>query len=146
MQNNFLSHPITRGKDIDDPQTTISRRKIIQSKPFFRKLYFEWYLEIKKRIPTGCTALEIGSGAGFFQEATRCVKLGGCIVMIEPWNTSWAKWVYQNLHSEPFDPDAGWTFPSSGPLSNAMERYLGFCLKGIEKSLNKNLWIGQYQK
>ena len=55
----------------------------------------------------------------FFQEATRCVKPGGCIVMIEPWNTPWAQWFFQNLHSEPFDPDAGWTFPSSGPLSDA---------------------------
>ena len=39
--------------------------------------------------------------------------------MIEPWNNPWAKWVYQNLHHEPFDPNAGWTLPASGPLSGA---------------------------
>ena len=29
------------------------------------------------------------------------------------------KWVYQNLHHEPFDTNAGWTLPASGPLSGA---------------------------
>ena len=172
LLNKILSHPLTRGKNIDDPQTTILRRDIIKSKPFLQKLYLEWYTEIKKRIPTGCITLELGSGAGFFreiipnlittelfsapgidkvidahylpfndnelgsivmtdvmhhipdickffQEATRCVKVGGCIVMIEPWNNPWAKWVYQNLHHEPFDTNAGWTLPTSGPLSGA---------------------------
>ena len=169
---NFLAHPLTRGRDIDDPKTTIYRHEIIQSKLFLRNLYYDWYLEIKKRIPPNCTALEIGSGAGFFkevipnlitseifpipgidyiidahniplkdntldcivmtdvlhhipdvskffQEANRCIKVGGCIVMIEPWNNPWAKWVFQNLHHEPFDTNAGWELLSSGPLSGA---------------------------
>jgi SAM-dependent methyltransferase len=57
--------------------------------------------------------------ARFFQEATRCVKAGGLVLMIEPWNTAWSRWVYQRLHSEPFQPDGGWTIPSTGPLSGA---------------------------
>jgi SAM-dependent methyltransferase len=57
--------------------------------------------------------------ARFFQEATRCIKPGGQVLMIEPWNTSWSRLVYQRLHSEPFQPDAGWTIPDTGPLSGA---------------------------
>lgn len=57
--------------------------------------------------------------ARFFQEATRCVKSEGQMLMIEPWNTPWSRWVYQRLHSEPFQPDGGWTIPSTGPLSGA---------------------------
>lgn len=55
----------------------------------------------------------------FFREASRCVKTAGAILMIEPWNTPWSKWVYQHLHTEPFDPAGGWTISSSGPLSGA---------------------------
>jgi SAM-dependent methyltransferase len=55
----------------------------------------------------------------FFHEATRCIKPGGRILMIEPWNTPWSRWVYQRLHSEPFEPEAGWTIPDTGPLSGA---------------------------
>lgn len=56
----------------------------------------------------------------FFTEAARCLEPGGVMAMVEPWNTAWARWVYQNLHHEPFRPDAdSWTFPSSGPLSGA---------------------------
>lgn len=55
----------------------------------------------------------------FFKEAARCIRSGGCITMIEPWNTPWAKWVYRNLHPEPFEPTAGWDIPQTGPLSGA---------------------------
>lgn len=57
--------------------------------------------------------------ARFFREATRCIKAGGRVVMIEPWNTPWSRWVYRRLHSEPFEPDGGWTIPATGPLSGA---------------------------
>ena len=57
--------------------------------------------------------------ARFFQEASRCIKVGGQMLMIEPWNTPWSRWVYQRLHSEPFQLDAGWTIPNTGPLSGA---------------------------
>lgn len=55
----------------------------------------------------------------FFEEATRCVRPGGRMVMIEPWRTPWSEWVYCNLHSEPFEPEAGWLIPATGPLSGA---------------------------
>ena len=56
----------------------------------------------------------------FFAEATRCLRPGGKILMIEPWVTSWSKIVYTRLHHEPFDPNsAEWTFPPRGPLSGA---------------------------
>ncbi|MBE0558464.1 MAG: methyltransferase type 11, partial [Proteobacteria bacterium] len=40
-------------------------------------------------------------------------------LLIEPWNTPWARWVYRHLHHEPFDPDGGWGISSTGPLSGA---------------------------
>jgi len=55
----------------------------------------------------------------FFAEATRCVRPGGRMVMVEPWRTPWSERVYRNLHPEPFEPDAGWLIPETGPLSGA---------------------------
>src|SRR5262245_21554245 len=56
----------------------------------------------------------------FIAEAGRCVQPGGAMVMIEPWVTSWGRWVYTKLHHEPFIPDAAsWEFPDAGPLSGA---------------------------
>jgi SAM-dependent methyltransferase len=56
----------------------------------------------------------------FFREASRAVRPGGAVVMIEPWVTRWSSFVYRRLHDEPFRPDADtWEFPSSGPLSGA---------------------------
>lgn len=55
----------------------------------------------------------------FFSEAVRCLHPGGKIAMIEPWRTPWSEWVYKNLHHEPFEPEAGWLIPDSGPLSGA---------------------------
>jgi SAM-dependent methyltransferase len=55
----------------------------------------------------------------FFNEAIRCLRPNGKIVMIEPWHTPWSRFIYTYLHSEPFEPDAGWEIPSAGPLSGA---------------------------
>jgi len=56
----------------------------------------------------------------FFDEASRCLRPGGRILMIEPWVTSWSHFVYSRFHHEPFEPDAvNWSFPASGPLSGA---------------------------
>ena len=58
--------------------------------------------------------------SSFFHEAARVVRFGGKMIMIEPWNTRWSKWVYQHLHHEPFEPDVEeWRIPISGPLSGA---------------------------
>jgi SAM-dependent methyltransferase len=56
----------------------------------------------------------------FFAEATRTVRSGGVISVIEPWVTRWSKVIYTKLHHEPFEPQARtWEFPASGPLSGA---------------------------
>lgn len=56
----------------------------------------------------------------FFAEASRCVRPGGMMIMIEPWVTPWSRLVYSRLHHEPFQPQtAAWTFPQQGPLSGA---------------------------
>ena len=56
----------------------------------------------------------------FLSEAQRTLRPGGRILMIEPWNTWWSRFVHKHLHVESMDPDAGeWSFPSTGPLSTA---------------------------
>jgi hypothetical protein len=56
----------------------------------------------------------------FLAEAARCVRPGGAVAMIEPWNSPWSRWVYKKFHHEPFEPTAAvWEFPPSGPLSGA---------------------------
>jgi SAM-dependent methyltransferase len=56
----------------------------------------------------------------FLSEASRVLRTGGRILMIEPWVTPWSRLVYQRLHHEPFDPDrTEWSFSPEGPLSGA---------------------------
>jgi SAM-dependent methyltransferase len=174
MLSTWLSHPLTRGMDIDSPETTRLRKEIIRRKPFLRKIYEEWYQRIAAEVPAGPGGvLELGTGAGFLKdflpglitsdvfavegvdlivdsanlpfedgslkavvmtnvfhhfsdprrfldEATRCVRAGGRVIMLEPWNTRWARFIYRRLHHEPFEPAvADWSFDGSGPLSDA---------------------------
>jgi SAM-dependent methyltransferase len=167
-------HPLEGEGDIDDPEVTVRRLRIIREKHFLRKLYENWYQEISAILGNlQGPVLEIGSGSGFLQEyvpglirseilkvpnadlvldarhlpfgnslmqgivmvdvfhhipgirlflreAGRCVKPGGMIVMIEPWNTVWSSFIYNYLHHEPFDIQTGdWHFPKGHPLSNA---------------------------
>ena len=55
----------------------------------------------------------------FFGELERCLKPGGKAVMIEPANTSWGRFIYQNFHHEPFRPQDGWKLADGGPMSMA---------------------------
>lgn len=58
--------------------------------------------------------------ADFLREAQRALRPGGVIAMWEPWNTLWSRFIYQNLHHEPFEPEREeWAFPAGGPLSSA---------------------------
>ena len=72
MLKKWLTHPLTRGLDPDDPRTTELRRRIIKEKKFLRKIYEEWYRELIASIPEpGVCAgqvLELGSGGGFLKE------------------------------------------------------------------------------
>ncbi|MBK9045401.1 MAG: class I SAM-dependent methyltransferase [Bacteroidetes bacterium] len=67
----------------------------------------------------------------FFLEAQRKLKPGGSIVMSEPWNCAWSRFIYKNFHHEPFDVNADWSIPENGPLSEQMEHYPGLYLSGI---------------
>jgi SAM-dependent methyltransferase len=64
-----LARPLTRGLDVDDPQTTELRCQMVRDKEFLRKTYDDWYGLISARIPAGSGAIvELGSGAGYFQQ------------------------------------------------------------------------------
>ena len=65
----LLALPLTRDLDLDDPSTTRLRRQIIDSKPFLRRLYAQWYAQLARHLPDDPRpALELGSGAGFCAE------------------------------------------------------------------------------
>lgn len=56
----------------------------------------------------------------FLQGAVNALKKKGLVIMIEPWVTFWSRFIYKNLHHEPFVPEASeWSFPKSGPVSGA---------------------------
>ena len=62
----------------------------------------------------------IPDSAQFLQECVRCLKPGGRVLMIEPANSTFGRFIYQNYHHEPFQPGAKeWVIPSSGPMSGA---------------------------
>jgi SAM-dependent methyltransferase len=170
----LLEHPLTRGLDLDSPETTALRREIILSKPFLRAIYRDWYETIASQVPGGDgSVLEVGAGGGFLEsvipelitsevfhvagidlvadardlpfptgslkaivmtnvfhhipdvarfltEAERTLRPGGRVIMIEPWNTGWSRFVHERFHDEPMIPEATeWEFPTSGPLSGA---------------------------
>jgi SAM-dependent methyltransferase len=55
----------------------------------------------------------------FLKEVDRVLEVGGKMVMIEPANSWWGRFIFKNFHHEPFIPDGGWSIPSTGPLSGA---------------------------
>ena len=198
----LLAHPLTHGLDIDSPEMTIRRSRIIQQKAFLKCFYQKCYLAIAESLPNSINGpvLEIGSGAGFLKEcisglltseilhipgvdvicdgqklpfrpaslrgivmldvlhhipsakkflstAAHCVKPGGAIVMIEPWNTRWSQFVYKHLHHEPFDQKASeWNLPSSGPLSQANSALPWIILNGIVMYSSKSFRFGSSKK
>jgi len=170
----WLKLPQTRGiENRDDPAVTILHARIIQKKPFLKRLYIDFYKQFHRAVsdPEKKVLVELGSGGGFikkvignvitsdilelpnvdrvfsalnmpfeqasvdaffmvdvlhhiidprrfFTEALRCLKIGGKIVMIEPANTCWSRFIYENFHHELFDTQAGWELTGrQGPLS-----------------------------
>ncbi|RLD77320.1 MAG: hypothetical protein DRJ07_14880 [Bacteroidetes bacterium] len=55
----------------------------------------------------------------FLSEAQRVLKKSGKIIMIEPANSWWGRFIYKNFHHEPFNPEGNWIIPNIGPLSGA---------------------------
>ena len=67
MNGWFLSHPATRGLDIDDPSLTTIRHRLLRKKRFLYKLYQDWYTLIKENLGyRNSTIIELGSGERFF--------------------------------------------------------------------------------
>lgn len=61
----------------------------------------------------------INDAESFLKELDRCLKVGGKVVMIEPANTMWGRFIWKNFHHEPFDPSMEWFFEGTSPLSSA---------------------------
>jgi SAM-dependent methyltransferase len=61
----------------------------------------------------------ISDSKAFFAEALRCLKPGGKIIMIEPANTAWSRFIFKHFHHEAFDPQGQWGLDRSAPLSCA---------------------------
>lgn len=55
----------------------------------------------------------------FLEEAGRCLRDSGKIVMIEPANTPWSRFIYKNFHHELFDTTDQWKLERERPLSVA---------------------------
>lgn len=69
---------------------------------------------------TGMDTLHHLPDAGrFLEESVRVLCRGGRLVLVEPWNNSWARFVYSSFHPEPFDERAGWTISGNGPMTRA---------------------------
>lgn len=61
----------------------------------------------------------VQDAARFLAEMSRCLRPGGRIVMVEPANTRFARFVYGGFHHERFDPAGSWQMAPGGPLSQA---------------------------
>ncbi len=161
-------------KNLDAPAVTLLHAKIIQKKPFLKRLYTDFYKQFAELVPNphGKVLVELGSGGGFikeiisnvitsevlelpnvdkvfsaiempfekasidaffmidvlhhineprifFTEALRCLIKGGKIVMIEPANTLWSRFIYKHFHHEPFNVRAKWELEKTGRLSHS---------------------------
>jgi SAM-dependent methyltransferase len=71
----------------------------------------------------------ITDSRAFFTEALRCLKVRGKIVMIEPANTLFSRFIHKNFHHEHFDPQGKWGLEEAGPLSqgNGAIPWIIFC-------------------
>lgn len=67
--SSWLANPLTKGLELDDPETTELRKRILLEKPFLRKVYQKWYSRIVDDLPQiEGAVLELGAGAGFLNE------------------------------------------------------------------------------
>jgi len=59
----------------------------------------------------------LADSRAFFKEALRRLKVSGKIVMIEPANTLWSRFIFRNFHHERFDVEGRWDLEEGGPVS-----------------------------
>ena len=160
--------------ELDAADASEAHRRIIQSKPFPKRVYLDSFAEFLTVIagkPDG-VYVELGSGGGFLKEIApgvttsdvvelpgvdlcfsasdmpfddaslqgifmlncfhhlprpaeallefqRALAPGGRVLMTEPANTAWARFVYTHFHHELFDPNAEWELEGTGRLSSA---------------------------
>src|SRR4030042_6532547 len=67
----WLKLPQTRRiEDLDDPAVTLLRAQVIQSKPFLKKTYIDFYRRLLKAVPRpeAKVLVELGSGGGFLKD------------------------------------------------------------------------------
>jgi SAM-dependent methyltransferase len=53
------------------------------------------------------------------KEMQRCLKMGGKIIMTEPFKSLWGGFIYRYIHHEPFNPHADWNTKGKGRMSGA---------------------------
>ncbi len=53
------------------------------------------------------------------QEMSRCLKKDGKIVMLEPNNSLWGRFIYKNFHHEDFNPNSDWNIKKTGRMTVA---------------------------
>ncbi|MCK5583548.1 MAG: class I SAM-dependent methyltransferase, partial [Elusimicrobiales bacterium] len=74
----------------------------------------------------------------FLSEANRCLKKNGVILMIEPANTIFSRFLYKKFHHELFDEKANdWNNKAKGHLS-ASNQALGYIVFERDRSIFKN--------
>jgi SAM-dependent methyltransferase len=76
----------------------------------------------------------------FFDEAERCLKNGGQIIMIEPALTLFGRIIYKYFHHEPFKPSSSWKFRSTGPLTGANSALPWILFYRDRKKFEKNIY------
>lgn len=70
LARRLLAEPSTARLDPDSLAVTMRRRELIQSRPFLRQLYQEWYTSIAAALQQSRGPIvEIGSGGGFVSSA-----------------------------------------------------------------------------
>lgn len=66
MLRHWLTHPLMRGTDLDDPSTTDLRHRLVLERDFLRLIYHEWYGLLAQHVrPDLGPTVELGWGGGF---------------------------------------------------------------------------------
>lgn len=74
----------------------------------------------------------------FLKEAIRTTAPGGGIVLVEPYWSPVAKFLYKHVHPEPFDENAkSWTLEQGGPMSGSNQALSYILLKRDRKEFQE---------